>query len=417
MKRTRSRGRKRLTASIVPWWCLLVQCNVPTGTSWTVGATIVEPRHSNRRDEKETNTTTTIDSTDIITEDIVNGNDISAQPFYGISKENELCGCVLIHPDILLSVAHCAGVFRDGIYLNNARLDGKDGILVDVQYELPHSFYNAATLRNDLMIIKLRRPVNLATLPLSTRVLQPNDVVTAMGFGAQKEDGPISKTLQAVNLRYLDLDRCRQEYDPIALFDSMLCTSGTGDACQGDSGGPLLYQNELVGLISFGIGCHRFPGIYTRVSSFVPYIHSAICQFSSVPGNHCGSKVDSTEKPTLRPITAAPTPQPSTPAPTQQPTTAAPTLQPTTAVPTVQPTTAAPIQTTPPPTPSPTAPPPTHFVILGADAPCDLQYICSNGPGSIGFRMKFQILGTCLDRCIERNHEHWEQLNMECGTC
>jgi len=54
------------------------------------------------------------------------------------------------------------------------------------------------------------------------------------------------------------------------------------DTCQGDSGGPLMaFVNNswiLGGITSFGHGCALagYPGVYTRVSSFVTFIDSII---------------------------------------------------------------------------------------------------------------------------------------------
>lgn len=64
----------------------------------------------------------------------------------------------------------------------------------------------------------------------------------------------------------------------------MLCAGNLSednrvDSCQGDSGGPLMCQRSsghwvILGITSWGYGCGRkdSPGVYTKVSKFVPWI-------------------------------------------------------------------------------------------------------------------------------------------------
>ena len=57
------------------------------------------------------------------------------------------------------------------------------------------------------------------------------------------------------------------------------------DSCTGDSGGPLIYREYAnspwyqVGIVSYGAKTcarGRFPGFYTKVSEFLPWIQSKL---------------------------------------------------------------------------------------------------------------------------------------------
>jgi secreted trypsin-like serine protease len=68
----------------------------------------------------------------------------------------------------------------------------------------------------------------------------------------------------------------------ILISNFQLCMQGKEnvDSCQGDSGGPLMsdVENErsvLLGIVSFGprsCGLANFPGVYTKVSSYLEWI-------------------------------------------------------------------------------------------------------------------------------------------------
>lgn len=60
-------------------------------------------------------------------------------------------------------------------------------------------------------------------------------------------------------------------------------TDGSADSCQGDSGGPIISDNELIGLVSWGIGCGRpnSPGVYTSLEAFKSFIWQEFSTSSS----------------------------------------------------------------------------------------------------------------------------------------
>ncbi|TWW53308.1 Serine protease hepsin [Takifugu flavidus] len=80
---------------------------------------------------------------------------------------------------------------------------------------------------------------------------------------------------------------------------TMFCAGyekGGIDACQGDSGGPFVAEDclsktsryRLHGVVSWGTGCAmaKKPGVYTKVSRFLPWISTAMRSYHNLPGVH-----------------------------------------------------------------------------------------------------------------------------------
>ena len=73
----------------------------------------------------------------------------------------------------------------------------------------------------------------------------------------------------------------------LCVREGMVCAGGVAgeDSCQGDSGGPLVSSPgdgvwSVVGLVSWGRRCgvkNRY-GVYTRISTFLPWISQQLCQ-------------------------------------------------------------------------------------------------------------------------------------------
>ena len=139
---------------------------------------------------------------------------------------------------------------------------------------LPSSF---SLLDSEILSIA---PVQVANAEIMTDQAAPGQPVSVSGWGRLSETGGMPDRLHDVNIPVVS----RQECNSAAAYggrvtSTMLCAglrNGGKDACQGDSGGPLLWLNEnrewvQIGVTSFGEGCAEaeFPGVYTRVASFL----------------------------------------------------------------------------------------------------------------------------------------------------
>lgn len=73
----------------------------------------------------------------------------------------------------------------------------------------------------------------------------------------------------------------------VTLAETQLCAGGEAgrDSCNGDSGGPLMgtFRNDtgqwyVKGVVSFGVRCgsNGWPGVYTRVSSYLKWIRENV---------------------------------------------------------------------------------------------------------------------------------------------
>lgn len=133
--------------------------------------------------------------------------------------------------------------------------------------------------------------VNYICLP-NTDPDVSEDVIIA-GWGTNSFEGDPSDTLQQARIQIMNPNICSYVYD---VFNprKQIC-AGTNDyskdSCQGDSGGPLmdLVNNQWVlnGVVSYGDECAKFyrPGVYARVSYYLPWIRATISSLSGQRAN------------------------------------------------------------------------------------------------------------------------------------
>jgi secreted trypsin-like serine protease len=167
--------------------------------------------------------------------------------FFGHGFPSYSCGASLIHPQIILTAAHCECGFANRtrtqlILLGTNELLKPDTALDEVPttgVRVVHPDYTSdavSIVRNDIMLVKLSRPATVAPVPWATAVPADGSTATAVGFGSIAPQGPGSPILLKVDVPVVSFATCNNpsNYNGQINSNSMLCAGIPGkDACSG----------------------------------------------------------------------------------------------------------------------------------------------------------------------------------------
>ncbi|KAL2719171.1 venom protease-like [Vespula squamosa] len=220
------------------------------------------------------------------------------------SKKNRdiprfLCGGALISVRHVVTAGHCV-YQRNDLFMArlgdldlNSTTDGADPIDVLIENKIIHPQYNPTSYTNDIAIIRLAGdiPFSRNIHPICLPIIEPlinsnfdNSFPFIAGWGAVYFNGPSSSHLLELQIPVVKQDRCKDSFKSFTtavIDDRIICAGfarGGKDACQGDSGGPLMSPHNqsyyLIGVVSYGYRCAEpgYPGVYTKVSSFLNFI-------------------------------------------------------------------------------------------------------------------------------------------------
>lgn len=194
------------------------------------------------------------------------------------------CGGSLIHPSVVLTAAHCIHKMHPkSLHVRAGEWDMEktNEILPhqdrEIHSVIVHKDYYKPTLLNDIALLILKTPVELAD-NVNTICLPPQNhsfskercIVSGWGKESQNRESKFQTILKRVDLPLIPNVLCQMLFRNTVLGkyfrldSSFICAGGEygKDTCKGDGGSPLVckipntsnsyYQS---GIVSWGIGC------------------------------------------------------------------------------------------------------------------------------------------------------------------
>lgn len=198
------------------------------------------------------------------------------------------CGGSILNNKYILSAAHCFELYNASkvtVKVGSSYRTSGGEIFQVVNITSHPNFHPQKSLESDVAILELATNLTYGpgvaptVVPSNATDFVDGDSAVATGWGFLVDEGEYADQLQAVTLPLITTETCQQSVYSTAVTQKMFCAGEGGkDTCTGDDGGPLVLNGVQVGISSWGgiCGLAKNPGVYVKLSKFLPFINKYI---------------------------------------------------------------------------------------------------------------------------------------------